>query len=718
MPFTSSAAPELRLELNDSSNDTNGASKESPHSAGAGTEVTGRLVVHAHKTVAIQGMFIEFVGEESVSLRAWVVVPLGSNTVSREVLRQRVSVRGRGELREGTHEFGFTITIPPWVPSSLERDMCRIRYVVRASASPAATLLMPFGIVSSSGSGGGDSNSGGSSASGAWTVEREIRCRRIRVSRRLARRKCIDQSVGCPDGSCHVRFCGSLSRDIAKPGTQLKLDVAACTSDARYGLRLLVANFAECVMCHVQVKGEERLVNKITNLTSCRLSNNAGDNGSSTAFSPARPALGASRCGCDEGGSGNHSKCSSTAHANHSGGPRYNGSAANHVSSASAAGGAAFGKTPRNTTMAQQMHASHVIHVPHGLSQFSSDYVSREYRLILVAEVYRIDTADDMLENKEEKEESKHLPHLPGATTTFDSFAPASPSPAASTLSFGSSVVSLPSSLSSSAGRSGLAVAAGWRRKRQQKEKEKHQLQQQLQQQQHQQQQLQHHNYSHKQPQNGKLSISDQSSAIASWPLEIVDHFDLRFDDLVSPDYKSSARQPDSVAAPTITASEARVQIGKYRFVPFPPPLPLPPLPSQTVEDGSSHSGSNHSNSNSNSNSLRGSGSPGAASSSSSYQQQHHHRRTSSGLVGYLIRRGLRSITPSSLSPKEQQNGLDTVATAPPEVADLTSSHASEANKSLTSFLSPSSPRRLHRKARSNSAPFRSKQQQQQQQQP
>ncbi|KAJ2494534.1 hypothetical protein GGI11_008808, partial [Coemansia sp. RSA 2049] len=146
MPFTSSAAPELRLELNDSSNDTNGASKESSHSAGAGTEVTGRLVVHAHKTVAIQGMFIEFVGEESVSLRAWVVVPLGSNTVSREVLRQRVSVRGRGELREGTHEFGFTITIPPWVPSSLERDMCRIRYVVRASASPAATLLMPFGI--------------------------------------------------------------------------------------------------------------------------------------------------------------------------------------------------------------------------------------------------------------------------------------------------------------------------------------------------------------------------------------------------------------------------------------------------------------------------------------------------------------------------------------------------------------------------------------------
>ncbi|KAJ2643624.1 hypothetical protein GGH99_008524, partial [Coemansia sp. RSA 1285] len=175
----------------------------------------------------------------------------------------------------------------------------------------------------------------------------------------------------------------------------------------------------------------------------------------------------------------------------------------------------------------------------------------------------------------------------------------------------------------------------------------------------------------------------------------------------------SSARQPDSVAAPTITASEARVQIGKYRFVPFPPPLPLPPLPSQTVEDGSSHSSSNHSNSNS----LRGSGSPGAASSSSSYQQQQqqqHHRRTSSGLVGYLIRRGLRSITPSSLSPKEQQNGLDTVATAPPEVADLTSSHANEANKSLTSFLSPSSPRRLHRKARSNSAPFRSKQQQQQ----
>ncbi|KAJ1767320.1 hypothetical protein IW140_005586 [Coemansia sp. RSA 1813] len=602
MPFSSSA-PELRLELNDDSPE---------NTEGSFTELKGRLLVHVHKPVSVQGVFVEFVGEESVSLRAWV--PLSSNTVSREVLRQRVSVHERGELKEGVHEFAFSISVPPWVPSSLERDMCRIRYLIRA----AAPLTTPFGIVSSAPMG---------SSGWVWAAEREVSCRRIRVSRRLARRKRIDQSVGCPDGSCHVRFYGSISRDVVKPGAQIKLDVSACTSDARYGLRVLVANFAECVMCHVQVKGEERLVNKITNLATCRLDTSITTMGpKAAAMLASGPSLPALR----GGGSGRNSGS----------GYESNNSTFNHQAiyvngggGSSCNGGNALAGAGKGATMARHIRASHVIQVPHSLSQFSSDYVSREYRLMLVAEVCLLEDAAEM-------------------SGGADSSAPMSPSPTASTVSLGSSVVSLPSSVSSA------SRAVNRRLKRQQ-----HQSQHQ----QHQQHQQQH---------QSKLSISDQSSAIAAWPIEIVDRFDVCFDDLVSPRHKApAAQQPGSTMARTISATDPEVRLGEYRFTPPP------------HEDSS------------------GGGSPGATASSS----HSHHRRTSSGLVGYLIRRGLRSVTPSSLSPKEQQHNLDTVATAPPEVAHPVDRLVIDTTRASSSSMSSSSPRRLHRKARSNSAPFRSK---------
>ncbi|KAJ2761684.1 hypothetical protein IWQ57_005984, partial [Coemansia nantahalensis] len=268
MPIHGSA-PTIRIELDRAAAGGGGGRARA-------AAVSGRVVVRVAKAVAVQRVCIDFVGEETVSLRAWV--PLSSTTVSREVVRERLTVHGGGVLGEGQHTFAFSVRVPPWVPSSLAREMCRIRYVVRAVIERAslAALLPGFG---SSGSGSG-------AAGSAWAREEEVECRRIRVSPRLARRKRIDQSVGCPDGSCHVRIWGALSRDVVKPGAQLRLDLAARTSDPRYGLRLLAASFAECVTCHVQVKGEERVVRKISNLATVRLDALSGGGGSSGCATP------------------------------------------------------------------------------------------------------------------------------------------------------------------------------------------------------------------------------------------------------------------------------------------------------------------------------------------------------------------------------------------------------------------------------------------------
>ncbi|KAJ2707294.1 Arrestin domain-containing protein 1, partial [Coemansia spiralis] len=160
MPIHSSA-PAIRIEL-DPAADGRG---------GNGSRISGQVVVRVAKAVAVHRICIDFVGEETVSVRAWA--PLSSTTVSREVVRRRLTVHRGGMLSEGRHSFGFAVVVPAWVPSSLARDMCRIRYVVRAVIERAslASLLPSF-----SGS-GSEARASGS----AWTREEEVECRRIRT---------------------------------------------------------------------------------------------------------------------------------------------------------------------------------------------------------------------------------------------------------------------------------------------------------------------------------------------------------------------------------------------------------------------------------------------------------------------------------------------------------------------------------------------------------
>ncbi|KAJ2841757.1 hypothetical protein IWW36_006150, partial [Coemansia brasiliensis] len=188
MPFSSTAA-DIRIEIDGSV----------PAETRRATRISGRAIVCLQRAVAVQRVRIEFVGEETVSLRAWV--PLSTTTQTREIVRQSADVRGAGMLAAGTHVFPFAVDVPWWVPSTLEREPARIRYVVRAVVERAALLLGP---------------------GAQWSGEHEVECRRVRVARRLARRKRVDQSVGCPDGSCHVRVWGTISRDTVKPGAQLR----------------------------------------------------------------------------------------------------------------------------------------------------------------------------------------------------------------------------------------------------------------------------------------------------------------------------------------------------------------------------------------------------------------------------------------------------------------------------------------------------------------
>ncbi|KAJ1882412.1 hypothetical protein LPJ57_000953, partial [Coemansia sp. RSA 486] len=233
-PFSSSAA-EVSLEFDDRTAESRGTGRYDVKNEV--TRIGGRVLVKVSRSIAVNNVRVEFVGEETVYQRGWT--SLGSS-VSREIVRQRSTVHAGGTLAEGVHVFGFSIEVPGWVPSTVDRELCRIKYVVRGvvERSSLGTYLM--------GSQGGMGGGGGGGV--GWVKEEEVECRRVRVARRLARRKKIDQSVGCPDGSCHVRFWGSVSRDVVKPGAQIKIDVVARTSDARYGLRLLVANLAEHVL--------------------------------------------------------------------------------------------------------------------------------------------------------------------------------------------------------------------------------------------------------------------------------------------------------------------------------------------------------------------------------------------------------------------------------------------------------------------------------------
>ncbi|KAJ2342412.1 hypothetical protein IWW50_004945, partial [Coemansia erecta] len=100
MPFSSAAAAELRVEIDGQTTDARGGA----------TLVSGRAVVNVHRATAVHSVRIEFVGEESVSLRAWV--PLGTTTQTREIVKATRVVRTAGVLAVGTHEYGFVVRVP------------------------------------------------------------------------------------------------------------------------------------------------------------------------------------------------------------------------------------------------------------------------------------------------------------------------------------------------------------------------------------------------------------------------------------------------------------------------------------------------------------------------------------------------------------------------------------------------------------------------------
>ncbi|KAJ2821116.1 hypothetical protein FBU31_005009 [Coemansia sp. 'formosensis'] len=569
----SSSAPDVRLEFDDPSTGTYDSSTDT-------TTLTGCAIVRVQKAAAaVHGIRIEFTGEEVVNLRS----SLSTTTVSRQVLGQRITVHRGGILHEGQHRFAFRLRIPAWVPSSLDRsDLCRIRYVMRA----VVERPMVAGLSS-------------------LVCEEEIECRRLRASRRLARRKRIDQSVGCPDGSCHVRFTGSISRDVVKPGAQIKLDISARTSDARFGLRLLAANFAECVMCHVQVKGEERLVNKITNLVVCRLDalpsteegchSEAANRGSLRSDPGGVPSI---QCA-----SPTASDIETTANVNARrhltrGIRKTRSRLAVLLRSTSPAEpvppqsvpnspqfhlhpSSAMGRASTQLNVVRQIRASQIIQVPLGLSQFSSEYISREYRLMVVAEVAPLSDPDVNGDSIHTNDSSTRQPPARPSKPTPPSMSPAPP---ADTRGRRSSSASSASSASVASVEHGIP------------------------------------------PQSPRWTVSENSSAIAGWPVEVVERFDVRFDELVSP---TTQRQP---ASPMIKPPyDAELIAGEYTFFPATHDEVLPYLsepgtaemPALGLQSSSSPASSEHQRSGDNA--VRG-----------------HHRRTSSGLVGFLMR-GFRS---------------------------------------------------------------------------
>ncbi|KAJ2236441.1 hypothetical protein IWW45_001775 [Coemansia sp. RSA 485] len=663
-PFSSSAA-EVSLEFDDRTAESRGTGRYDVKNEV--TRIGGRVLVKVSRSIAVNNVRVEFVGEETVYQRGWT--SLGSS-VSREIVRQRSTVHAGGTLAEGVHVFGFSIEVPGWVPSTVDRELCRIKYVVRGvvERSSLGTYLMG----SQSGVGGGVS----------WVKEEEVECRRVRVARRLARRKKIDQSVGCPDGSCHVRFWGSVSRDVVKPGAQIKIDVVARTSDARYGLRLLVANLAEHVLCHVQAKGEERLTKKITNLVSCRLDGLGDSNSSSieaarseeagswgSRESPGARETNNNSNNVDDGdargllqlprgvrktrsrlavllrntspsrslsrmasaqSTGAVNECDySTARAQRSPPPLPQTPSA---PAARSVGGSARA-AQRPPSVVRQIRASHVIQVPYGLSQFSSEYVSREYRLMLVAEVAPLDdwevngnsvhTCDSARPAVAPYDAPMPMPPpllLQGARKTSTSTV--SSSSASAPASASASVCSLTRSTSPD-----LAASRAHRRHARSDATAQPQQSQ------------------SQQPQAQRWAVSEQASAIAGWQIDVVDHFDVRFDELVA-----SSRSPVSMAAgPLVARSVARdpeIHAGPYTFEPPTSPgtassgvhLGSVVSPTGTVTTLGTLTPSD-----------QGSADEGVGTRRSARGGHGHHRRTSSGLVGFLMR-GFRSSS-SSLSP-------------------------------------------------------------------
>ncbi|KAI8318198.1 hypothetical protein GQ54DRAFT_300674 [Martensiomyces pterosporus] len=686
MPF-SSTAPELRIELH-----STGGVYSSQTEA---TTFTGEVLLRLHKSTSVQGVRLEFVGEETVNLRAWV--PLSSSTVSREIVRESKALHSGGLLSEGTHVFAFQVVVPGWVPSTMESEVGRIRYVVRAVVERSS-----LGAYFSSSAKG----------SGVLAREAEVECVKRRRSKRLARLKQIDQSVGCPDGSCHVRFWGSISRDVVRPGAQLKINVVAKTSDARYGLKLLVANFAECVMCHVQVKGEERLTKKITNLLTCRLDSlSGGDEGdgeeeeeeevdvraqrhsegaearggsdveaagssrlhvpltvrktrsrlavllgsSSPSVSPQSTTVAAADAAAYSSStmrsappmpslpasSSNNSSAQQqsqppTATATNSGSNLSPTSAACGTSGSSLrklslgsrrtmpgalnSPGSMQSTAGGQRRVVRQIRASRVIQIPQHLSQFASEYISRDYRLMLIAEVAPMSESPVNANSIHTSRSS--VPATPRNTTRE-----LTPEEARELEESRVNGDGTRKSVSSMSTASSAEVEM----------KHQEQLAQQ------------------RMRERRRWTVSEKASAIAGWKVEVVDQFDVLFDELVAPQLKSSnnlsrtlsshtmfpARSssdqgPSSV--PPVTQSvrllqEPAITVGEYQC--------LPPSTAGAAAEGGAATPSDSGSLSTDGESVR-----------TTSNSRQHHRRTSSGLVGFLMR-GFRSSTSSpSASPK------------------------------------------------------------------
>ncbi|KAJ2608514.1 hypothetical protein H4S08_004424 [Coemansia sp. RSA 1365] len=547
--------------------------------------VEGKMVVNTTRTVAIQQIRIEFVGTETVGVRAWMP---SRNTVSRNISRSNTVVHDGGVLCAGIHEFKFSVGVPWWLPSSVEREACRIRYIVRGIVERAGWLP--------------------STATGdGWVGETEMQCERVRVSRRLARRKRLDQSVGCPDGSCHVRMWGVLSRDIVKPGAEIRLDISARTSDERFGVCRLAVSFAECLVCSVKVKGEERFVNRITNLVTSRLDGLSDETTEEDTQSDHSVQMNASVDDPRSRGSlrsdpGEHShQISQDIPHNHLSRrlrktrSRLAELLRNGVEvpvSAPPVPGTSAPSTPqsRRADVVRQIHASHIIHVPLGLSQFSSEHVSREYRLMVVAEVAPLEDPESV--------------HVNNAATFGNQRNVSLSSRSEVSLDY-NGAVSSEESTGDSPLRWDATRTIQHRKPRRRRQSESAATQ--------------HSPH--------RWIVSEQSSAIAEWPVEVVDRFEVGFDELVSPEYASRDhrdinRDPPQLQEPQVryldyvfvqNASVSSAPLASHFDVKLSPQQQMSPL-------------------------LQPRCSPSSDVGLS-------HRRTTSGLVGFL-KRGFRSSAP------------------------------------------------------------------------
>ncbi|KAJ2763907.1 hypothetical protein IWQ56_004682, partial [Coemansia nantahalensis] len=139
--------------------------------------------------------------------------------------------------------------------------------------------------------------------------------------------------------------------------------------------------------------------------------------------------------------------------------------------------------------------------------------------------------------------------------------------------------------------------------------------------------------------QQHRWAVAEQSSAIAEWTIDVVDAFDVQFDELVSPDYAGGRGPTERPAAGA--AASAEMCAGEYTREPLQSPLPspggspggspgrspvqVPQAPTLDSDDSRRPAAGGH-------------------------HHHHHHRRTSSGLVGFLMR-GFRSSTPPTPVP-------------------------------------------------------------------